>query len=97
MHFDGQIIESSDLHELKRIVQNTECYWEIYKHIIPSVKNQNGNQKITILDMREMAKRFEDGEDVKSIAKEFKITIAWAQKIIKNERLNKIQHSLKNV
>lgn len=90
LHFDGQVIESSSEHELRRIVRNTDCYWEIYKHIIPTLRVTGGNQKLTILDMKEMLVMHKEGIPEKGITKEFKITVAWAQKIIKQMRIKEL-------
>jgi len=89
--FDGQVIESSSEKELRRIASNTNCYWEIYKHITPSIQGGGGNQKLTLLDMREMYKLHEDGVELKEIAKEFKLTPDWTRKIIKQMRMERLK------
>jgi len=88
--FDGQVIESSSELELRRIARNTECYWEMYKHIVPNTRG-GGNQKLTILDMREMYSMHEDGIDPKAIAREFCISLDYTKRIIKQMRLEKLK------
>ena len=92
--FDGQKIESGSSKELRRIAANTDRYWELYKYIAPTLKTSNNNQKVTILNMREMLKMYEEGIEVKKIASSFHLTIQRVHQILKQMRLERLKKQL---
>ena len=90
LRFDGKVIESESLHALKRIAKGTECYYEIYVYYCPKTKFTEGNQKINILDMREILKLHQQQKTILTISQKFGVTRKTILNILRQMKTEKV-------
>ncbi len=86
--YSGKVLESKNLEDLKRIVKNTEAYWEIWAVYRPG---DGQEKKIDDLNVIKALKMIDEGYSQTEVAKIFNVSQWYIHKIIlKNKQSNSV-------